>query len=140
MTNSVKEKKMNIVNLVVRMLVNECETYHEETHKHFDSNKEFSKRLEKEFMSEALVGFIASSPRQGFGRLKDGFNKTKVIKVDYCINDEKIEATNNLVELCNNLIARLKRNKSLITCKENTLLNAYLLTFINQLKEGVCNE
>lgn len=131
---------MNIVNLVVRMLVSECENYHKEAHEHFNNSKEFSKMLEKEFMSEALVGFIASSPRQGFGRIKDGFNKTKLIKVDYCFNDEKIVATNNLIELCNNLIARLKCNKSLITYKEYTLLNAYLLTFINELKEGVNND
>lgn len=131
---------MNIVNLVVRMLVNECETYHKKAHEHVNNYKEFSNILEKEFISEALVGFIASSPRQGFGRIKDGFNETKTIKVDYCINYEKIEAINNFIELCNNLIERLKCNKSLITYKEYTLLNAYILTFINQLKEGVNND
>lgn len=131
---------MNIVNLVVRMIIDECENYHKEAHEHLDSNKEFSKILKKEFISETLVGFIASSPRQGFGRIKDGFNETKIIKVDYCVNDEKIEATNNFIELCNNLIVRLKCNNSLITYKEYTLLNAYLLTFINELKEGVNND
>lgn len=131
---------MNIVNLVVRMLVDECENYHKEVHKHIYDRNEFNKILEKEFISEALVGFIASSPRQGFGRIKHGFNETKIIKVDYCVNAEKIEAKNNLIELCNNLITRLKCNKSLITYKEYTLLNAYLLTFINELKnEGDCN-
>lgn len=131
---------MNIVNLVVRMLVNECESCHKKAHEYLNDYKEFSKILEKEFISEALVGFIASSPRQGFGRIKDGFNETKAIKVDYCVNAEKIEAINNFIELCNNLIARLKCNKSLITYKEYTLLNAYLLTFINELKGGVENE
>lgn len=131
---------MNIVNLVVRMLVDECENYHKEVHEHINDRNEFNKTLNKEFISEALVGFIASSPRQGFGRIKDGFNQTKVIKVDYCVNAEKIEATNNVNELCNNLIARLKCNKSLITYKEYTLLTSYLLTFINELKEGVNND
>lgn len=128
---------MDIVNLVVRMLVDECENYHKKVHEHINNRNEFNKTLNKEFMSEALVGFIASSPRQGFGRIKDGFNQTKVIKVDYCVNAEKIEATNNLIELCNNLIARLKCNKSLITYKEYTLINAYLLTFIDELKKGL---
>lgn len=131
---------MNIVNLVVRIVVDECENYHKEVHEHINDRNEFTKILNKEFMSEALVGFIASSPRQGFGRIKDGFNETKVIKVDCCVNDEKIEAIKNLIELCNNLILRLKCNKSLITYKEYTLLNAYLLTFINELKEGVEND
>ena len=129
------------------MLVNECETYYKKAHDQFNSQEEFSKKhekfskiMKKEFISEALVGFISSSPRQGFGRIKDGFNETKAIKVNYCVNDEKIEAINNFIEICNNLITRLKYNKSLITYKEYTLLNAYLLTFINKLKDGVCND
>ena len=35
---------------------------------------------------------------------------------------------------------RIFRDKSLITYKEYTLLNAYLLTFINELKDGANND
>ena len=38
---------MNIVNLVVRMLVNECESCHKKAHEHLNNYKEFSKILEK---------------------------------------------------------------------------------------------
>ena len=105
------------------------------------SYEDYSNAFEKEIICECLISLIGGSNKVGFQKLKEGLFETKKLKID---NENIIKEKNNnikyFIDILNDFTSALNTYSNLFTTMQLCCLNSYILTFIDQLKEGASNE